>query len=100
MGSSETTGTDISHYTSYWMHNSLMAVLLLHVQVADEWELKKDDIKLLNKPLGKGAFGEVFKGILQPSAKVSNRKNSQPNAMNFVVAVKILKGSNYIQCIY
>lgn len=70
------------------------------MQVADEWELKRDDIKVMkDKPLGTGAFGEVFRGILQPSAKVSHLKNSQSNQMmNYVVAVKILKGlTSYIK---
>ena len=74
----------------------------IHVlwQVADEWELKRGDIELKrNKPLGQGAFGEVFKGILQPKAmhKATRHKSVSDRrfSVNCVVAVKMLKGLTF-----
>ena len=51
-----------------------------------------------DKPLGQGAFGEVFRGLLQPNAmkSVSRRKKNKGRDNNFsvtcVVAVKMLRG--------
>ena len=63
----------------------------------DEWEIKRGDIELLNKALGEGAFGAVYKGILQPKAmeKLSRRRRGYKGrfSMNCVVAVKMLKGT-------
>ena len=53
------------------------------------------------KPLGQGAFGEVFRGFLQPNAmeKVSRRKSIMGRDSNLsmacVVAIKMLKGLTY-----
>ena len=62
--------------------------------------MKKDDIELLDKALGEGAFGAVYKGILQPKVmeKLSRRrkgyKKERRFSMSCVVAVKMLKGSH------
>ena len=67
----------------------------------DKWELKRDDVQLLlDKPLGKGAFGEVYKGLLPPKflSQMSNLNKlpGRKGTVNCVVAVKILKGEyNY-----
>ena len=57
--------------------------------VVDKWELNHTDVELMkDQPLGKGAFGEVYKGIVHRSAAKQNRKIS--SATN-VVAIKMLK---------
>ena len=67
----------------------------------DKWELKRDDVQLLlDKPLGKGAFGEVYKGLLPPKvlSQMSNLSKlpGRKGTVNCVVAVKMLKGEyNY-----
>ena len=69
----------------------------------DEWEIKRENIELLNKPLGEGAFGAVYKGVLTP--KVMERlfrrrkgyKRDRRFSMSCVVAVKMLKGIYKIQ---
>ena len=64
----------------------------------DKWELNRTDVELMkDQPLGKGAFGEVYKGIIHRSATRQNRKIS--SATN-VVAIKMLKGlfTQYIGC--
>ena len=67
--------------------------------MADDWEIRRDDVELLmNKPLGEGAFGSVFRGVLQPNVmeKMSRRKKAHDRdrrfSMSCIVAVKILKG--------
>ena len=65
----------------------------------DEWEIKSGDIELLNKALGEGAFGAVYKGILKPKVmeKLSRRRRGYEGqrrfSMSCVVAVKMLKGT-------
>ena len=50
----------------------------------------------MDKPLGKGAFGEVYRGLLQP--KVMQRVSAfrkypgRKTSINCIVAVKMLKG--------
>ena len=64
----------------------------------DEWEIKREDVELLDKALGEGAFGAVYKGVLQPKVmeKLSRRKKAHKRdrrfSMKCVVAVKMLKG--------
>ena len=59
--------------------------------------MKRQDIEvLIDEPLGKGAFGEVYKALVHPKLmrKVSGRKRyaSRKNSTHCIVAVKLLKG--------
>ena len=59
--------------------------------------MKREDVELLmDKPLGKGAFGEVYRGLLQPKvmqkASVFRKYPGRKTSINCVVAVKMLKG--------
>ena len=71
---------------------------LVSPQEVDEWEIKREDVELLDKALGEGAFGAVYKGVLQPKVmeKLSRRKKAHERdrrfSMKCVVAVKMLKG--------
>ena len=57
--------------------------------VVDKWELNRTDVELMkDQPLGKGAFGEVFKGIVHRVARQNRKRSSATN----VVAIKMLKG--------
>lgn len=52
-----------------------------YICVLDDWEIKKDDLTILNKKLGGGCFGVVKKGLYK----------KKENDSEFV-AVKMLKG--------
>ena len=64
----------------------------------DHWEIKREDVELLmDEPLGKGAFGQVFQALVHP--KLLRRMSSHRKrlvgsraATACIVAVKILKG--------
>lgn len=49
---------------------------------------------LMDKPLGKGAFGRVYRGLLQPKKQSGWKvfKDQMTSKQNYVVAVKMLKG--------
>ena len=67
---------------------SLNASLSLNGPCADKWELPAHAV-IINKKLGEGEFGEVFKGeILQSDATtgIPSTQQQQP------AAVKLLKG--------
>ena len=67
--------------------------------MADEWELRRQEVEvMIKKPLGQGAFGAVYRGMLQPQVmeKLSRRKKTHVRdrrfTINCLVAVKMLKG--------
>ena len=61
------------------------------------WEISSDELEVYeSQPLGKGQFGEVFKGLLrgQPARKRSSirgRNKSPKYSMTHTVAIKKLK---------
>ena len=56
--------------------------MLSYVAVLEDWEIAPDNLKLLDKKLGKGKFGIVRQGLLTP-------RKGDPE----IVAVKTLKGT-------
>ncbi|XP_064401936.1 uncharacterized protein LOC135347802 isoform X2 [Halichondria panicea] len=60
--------------------------------VTDDWEIPYDDLQVFySQPLGKGAFGEVFKGLVRSQAMKSGVKRLPKFSLNCTVAVKKLK---------
>ena len=51
----------------------------------DKWEIKGSDVTIYEE-LGHGAFGKVFKGIMQASSCMKRRQST------ITVAVKMLQG--------
>ena len=56
----------------------------------DEWELSPSEI-IMDRCLGEGAFGEVYKGVLKGPVQCSKVPPSMRNTVPLVVAVKLLK---------
>ena len=50
--------------------NKLIDISQAEVYVVDDWEVKREHIKMLEE-LGKGSFGLVYRGIFSHATKVS-----------------------------
>lgn len=77
--------------------------LLLHAPTdpklpeIDEWEIPPSEV-IIEDPLGEGAFGEVYKGVVKGPLTCSHLKPTLRNAICTPVAIKLLKGeSMYVQ---
>ena len=56
----------------------------------DKWEIKSNDVTI-HEELGYGAFGKVFKGIMQAPLCV-NRTSKTISKSTITVAIKMLQG--------
>jgi len=62
----------------------------MKVHTRDKWEIKSNDVTIYEE-LGHGAFGKVFKGIMQ-APLCMNRTSKNVSKSTITVAVKMLQG--------
>lgn len=62
----------------------------LAAPLVDEWEIPAKEV-IMDKLLGEGAFGEVYKGIVKCPIVNSKVKLSAKNSICTHVAIKLLK---------
>ena len=60
----------------------------------DEWEIPANEV-IMEKPLGEGAFGEVFKGIVKCPIVNPKVPSSVKSSICTHVAIKLLKSKYY-----
>ena len=58
--------------------------------LVDEWEVPPSEI-IVDKSLGEGAFGLVYKGILKGPVLCTKVRPNMRNAVSLEVAIKLLK---------
>ena len=56
----------------------------------DEWEIPASEV-IMEKLLGEGAFGEVYKGIVKCPIVNSKVRSSSKTSLCTTVAIKLLK---------
>lgn len=62
----------------------------MEATLTDEWEVAPSEI-IVDRSLGEGAFGEVYKGILKGPISCSKVRPSMRAAVSLEVAIKLLK---------
>ncbi len=62
----------------------------------DEWEVSPSSVTI-EDPLGEGAFGEVYKGLLKGPLTNSKLKPAYRNMVIVSVAIKLLKGKHNLK---
>ena len=62
----------------------------LNVRLLDDWEIPAKEV-IMEKLLGEGAFGEVYKGIVKCPIVNPTVRSSVKNSFCTPVAIKLLK---------
>ena len=61
----------------------------------DEWEISTDDI-IMEEQLGKGAFGDVYKGVIRVPLENPKLNTILRKAIGVPVAIKMLKSESHL----
>ena len=61
----------------------------------DEWEISPSGV-IMEDPLGEGAFGEVYKGVVKGPLTCSKVRPIYRNGIAVPVAIKLLKGEKIL----
>ena len=63
----------------------------------DDWEIPATEV-IVDKQLGEGAFGEVYKGVIKGPLRNPKVASALKQTIGVAVAVKLLKRKFFLDC--